>query len=273
MTLPPPYAAAVRPRSWLAGLAGGACAGLLAGASALGGLWLALCVFVVQVGVALAWIGLLGATGAAGSFVVAIGAAIAGDLFLAHTRERPAGGLAGVLALAFIAALAHQLFRRHRQRVTASLATTLSAVALVVALSTLVGLASGRAGRDVLVAWALALAVGLPIGRLVDSSWPYLQIKGSQRGVPGLVAGLASACAVGVVIGPHLHALSAIRAAGIAAAAVLAAAVGDLALDLGVSDVAAEDNRRRGALRPLSALLPISLAAPAAYIAGRILLG
>ena len=84
---------------------------------------------------------------------------------------------------------------------------------------------------------------------------------------------MARAALVGWAYGSGHQSIGTDAAVRIAVVAAVIALIADLAVDAVLHGAPPRDNRARSALPPLGALLPVVLAAPAAYVAGRILLG
>lgn len=264
----------LRPRAWLVGLGGGAVAALLGGAGLLNQQLMVGALVVVQLGLVAAWHSVLAAPGRRGGMVIGAGAAIAADIVLASRDLHPAGGLMGVLALSLVASMLHQLMRRPRRFVAASLAAEMSGVALVLCLACVQGLTSDSVGRAALLTFTFTLAASLPVGRFIDQRTSFLPLGvDSQRGILGLIGGLAVAVGVGALVGnarPELGVSGGELLAGITA---LVAYIADATTIRAANDLQLRDKRRVASLRPLAVLLPIAMAAPATYIVGRILLG
>ncbi len=120
----------------------------------------------------------------------------------------------------------------------------------------------------------LGVGVALAVGRVVDAGLPRpAVVPGSRRGLAGLVAGLAAAAAVGWAYGQGAGVLGVDRGLRLALVAALIAVIADLAVDAVLTAAPPADARAASALPPLTILLPVVLAGPAAYVAGRILLG
>lgn len=264
----------LRPRAWLVGLAGGVIAALLGWAGLIDDNLLVGGLVVVQLGLVASLLNVLGAPGRRGGMVIGAAAAIAADVVLAHRELRPAGGLMGVLALALIASVLHQLIRRPRRFVAASLAAEMSAVALVLCLACVRGLTSEAVGRAGLLTWTFTLAVSLPVGRFVDQKVSWLPLgPESQRGIFGLIAGIGSAVVVGGLVGNAHAELGVSNGELLAGVTALAAYVADATTVRAAADLQLKDRKRVASLRPLAVLLPVAMAAPVAYIVGRVLLG
>ena len=256
------------------GLGAAAVAGALAGLAVLHIGALAAGVFAVQVVVALAWLAAVDVPGGGGAFVIVVIASGVMDGIVA-TADAPDIGLAsGVAAIAVIVSLLHQLARRPRVRVTLSFAGTTSAVGLALAAASYVALSVERGGDVADAAALLGAGVSLGIARLADLALPRpAAVPGSRRGVVGLVLGFGFAVLVGWVYGSTQDVLGAGRGIRLALVAAVIALVADLAVDGVLRGAPPKDERARSGVPPLGILLPVVLAAPAAYVAGRILLG
>jgi hypothetical protein len=265
----PPGRLAVREALPAAGAA--AAAGVLAGAAAFGHTALGLAVLAVQAVVTLAWLALTDVDGAEGATAIVLAGAVAADLVAVRKEGAAVSGAVAVVALAFVASLAWQLFRPRRERVAESLAGTVSGVVLAVFAAHLLAVAAKTSGGVVAVA-VLCPGAALLLGRAGDS----LAVRpalatGARRGALGLVAATVAAAVLGAVLGSLWAPLSARSGAAVGVATGLAAVAADLALDLTAAD--ALDPRRAGALRALTLLLPLVVAAPVAYAAVRLLVG
>jgi hypothetical protein len=254
-------------------LAGAVAAGLagltLAGAAALGaGL------FAVQVVVALAWLAVLDARGGVGAFGIVVATAAVVDGVVAAASGPDLGRAAPVVGVVFAVCLLHQLSRHPRPGVVVSLAATLSAVAFVVCGAAYLALRADAGGDEAAAGALLGVGVALAVARTVDGfiSVPAVA-PGSRRGAPGIVAGLAAAAAVGLGYGSGTATLQTADAVWLALTGAALAIVADLAVDAVLTAAPPSEERPRSALAPLEALLPVILSGPAAYVAGRILLG
>jgi hypothetical protein len=259
------------PREALPALGTLGAAAVLAGAAAWNNTALGLVLLGAQALVALAWLAATDVDGAEAATVVVVASAAAADLLAVRRHGEDVAGAVTVVALAFVVSLAVALFRTHRQRVADSLAGTVSAVVLVVLAAHLLA-TSAKTGRAVVATGVLCAATALVAGRAGDVAAvrPALA-PGARRGLLGLVAGVAAAAVLGAVLGGAWAPLSAASGTVLGAVSGLAAAVADLALDLMAAD--AVDDRRAAALRPLTVLLPLVVAAPVAYAAARLLIG
>ncbi len=236
---------------------------------------LAVAVLVLQVVFTLAWLAVLGVTGGTGAFAVAAGAAIAADAVVVGGTDSDIGGLVGVVGVAMVAALGHQLLRRHRTAVTRSLAGTMSAVLLVVATATYVALRAGTGGRAAAATSFAGVAAAMLLSRLVDLVLPRpAVVPEGGRGWAGLLVGALAAAGAGALYGWGTGTIDLADAWPLA----LVAGVTALAADLGVDACRAaydahDDDRARSALDPVDMLAPVAVAAPAAYVAARLLMG
>ena len=253
--------------------AGAAAAVVLAGAAAAGRSLLVGCVIATQLGLAASWLraAAIPALGVPLAITVAVAAAV--DLLGQAGGADRLGRLAAVVGVAFLGMLLGELVRRDRSRVTDSLVATASAVVLVVMLASPLALAPSSGGRAVVgatfaaVAAALAVAavgavVGAAAGGRADNG-----LGAAATLILAVVAGGGVGAAYGSVSqhGPRWGV-----AVGLAAA--LFAAAG-WALTVGSTDHSTAP-RAAGALRPsapVMALLPLALAAPVGYAAGRLL--
>jgi len=249
--------------------AGAAAAVALAGAAAAGRSLLVGCVIATQLGLAASWLraAAIPALGVPLAITVAVAAAV--DLLGQAGGGDRLERLAGVVGVAFLGMLLGELVRRDRSRVTDSLVATASAVVLVVMLASPLALAPSSGGRAIVgatfaaVAAALAVAaVGAAAGGRADNG-----LGAAATLILAVVAGGGVGAAYGSVSqhGPRWGV-----AVGLAAA--LFAAAG-WALTVGSTDHSTAP-RAAGALRPsapVMALLPLALAAPVGYAAGRLL--
>jgi hypothetical protein len=260
-------------------LVAGVVAGALAGLALVGPAALGAGLFCVQVVIALAWLAALGARGSLGAFAIAVAAAAVMDVVIGLTDSPDIGDAAPVAAVALLVALLHQLARRPRRAVTVSLAGTLSSVGFALCAACYLALLPEGGGAKADACALLGIGAALAVARLFDlvvaspAAFP-----GSRRGAVGIIAGVAAAVAVGAVYGSATGPMSTgglgtgsgLRIAVIAA---LVALIADVAVDAVLTQAPPPDERRLSALTPLGVLLPVVLAAPVAYVTGRILLG
>jgi molybdopterin synthase sulfur carrier subunit len=258
----------------LAGLAAAVVAAGLAGLALLHVGALAAGVFAVQVVVALAWLAALDVPAGGGAFVIVVIAAGVMDGVVGSYHEPDIGRGAGVAAVAVIVSLLHQVARRPRVAVTLSFGGTLSALTFAFAAASYIGLCVEKGGAQADAAALLGAGVALGAARLTDLAVPRpAPLPGSRRGVVGLFIGLGAALLVGWAYGDSQAVLGMARGTRLALVAAVIALVADLAVDAVLHAAPPADARARSGVPPLGVLLPVVLAAPAAYVAGRILLG
>jgi hypothetical protein len=257
------------------GLLAGLVAAALAGLALLGTAPLGVGVFAVQVVVVLAWLATLDARGSTGGFVIGVAAAIVCDVVVGIADTADLGRTAIVVALAVLAGLVHQLIRRPRRGVTLSLAATLSVAVFASCASAYVALSVEGGGGIADAAALFGAGVALAVARLVDLVVPRpATVPGSRRGVVGLLAGLGAAAVTGWLYGhAHPDVLGSDHGLRMAIVTALIALLADLAVDAVLSTAPPDEERSVAALTPLGMLLPVVLAGPAAYVAGRILIG
>ena len=272
---PPTGAHATSPLHIFAtGLGAAVVAGALAGLAVLHIGALAAGVFVVQVVVALAWLAAVDVPGGGGAFVIVVIASGVMDGLVGTSNAPDIGRASGVAAIAVVVSLLHQLARRPRVNVTLSFAGTIAAVCFALAAASYVALSVEKGGDTADVAALLGAGVALVIARLADLALSRpAAVPGSRRGVVGLVLGFAFAALVGWTYGSHHDVLGAARGFRLAVVTAVIALVTDLAVDGVLRGAPPSDARARSGVPPLGILLPVVLAAPAAYVAGRILLG
>jgi hypothetical protein len=257
------------------GLLAGVVAAALAGLALLGTAPLGIGVFAVQVVIALAWLATLDARGSTGAFAISVAVAAACDIVVGVADTADLGRTALVVALAVLASLLHQLLRRPRRGVTLSVAATLSMAVFASCASSYVALRVEGGGGIADATALFGAGVALALARLVDVVLPRpAAVPGSRRGVVGLLLGLGAAGAMGWFYGhAHPHVLGADHGVRMAIVTALIALLADLAVDAVLSTAPPDEERSVAALTPLGMLLPVVLAGPAAYVAGRILLG
>jgi hypothetical protein len=237
---------------------------------------LAVLLIPLQVLLLLAWLAALNASGLLWSAVVVSGSAVAADLL---TATGPLGvrRLAGVVAVSLLIAMLAQLVRRDgRVNLTTSLAATLGAVVLVAGLAVLVALRRTVAGHDAAMTALIGTGGALVVARGFDA----LRLLRSatvtrRRSVTGLVLAGAVAVALGWLLGAVRSSLGIGDGIALATASAVVALAADIGLDIARAGQPPDPSadRARAALLPLSVLLPVCLAAPSAYVAGRVLLG
>jgi hypothetical protein len=249
-------------------------AGLLTGAVFVGRPTAAAAVLIIQVAVALGWLGLVGTSVGLVDLGLVVAAAVAADVVLLHSRRVGPGSLAAVIGVTFVAAILRQLGRRHRSEVTNALITTASAVALCCAPTVVIPLSLGDTGRAVAASGLLAAAAGLGLGALVWYALLSVLPGGAERsqviaGTAAVLVGAAAAVVVSLLVASGVaggRALDNGDACAIGLVTALAAAIGCVAAVRGLPAA------RAWGLPALAACLPVLLAAPTAYVVGRILL-
>jgi hypothetical protein len=230
-------------------------------------------VFVVQVVVALAWLAALDVPAGGGAFVIVVIASGVMDGLVGSYREPDIGRAAGVAAVAVLVSLLHQVARRPRVAVTLSFGGTLSALAFAFAAASYVALCVETGGDHADAAALLGAGVALAAARLTDLAVPRpAPLPGSRRGVVGIFVGMGVALLVGWAYGGSEAMLGMSSGTRLALVAAVIALVADLAVDAVLHAAPPVDDRARSGVPPLGILLPVVLAAPAAYVAGRILL-
>jgi molybdopterin synthase sulfur carrier subunit len=231
-------------------------------------------IFAVQAFLALAWLAALDVPGGGGAFVICLITAGTIDGVIGTESEPDIGKAAGIVGVAVVLSLLYQLARKPRVEVTASFAGTLAGLVFVLSAATYPALRIEVDGDVAVAAALLGVAAALVAGRLVDIVLPRPAVMPrSRRGVVGVLAGLTASVLVGWAYGAGQDALGTEVAIRLAAVTALIAVVVDLAVDAVVSAAPPAEARARSALAPLGTLLPVVLAGPAAYVAGRILLG
>jgi hypothetical protein len=232
-------------------------------------------VFAVQVVVCLAWLATLDARGSTGAFAIGVAASIACDIVVGVADTPDIGRTALVVALTVLASLIHQLLRRPRRGVTLSIAATLSMAVFASCGASYVALRVEGGGGIADAAALFGAGVALAVARIVDLVVPRpAVVPGSRRGIVGLLLGLGAAGATGWLYG-HAHGdvLGSDHGVRMAIVTALIALLADLAVDAVLSTAPPDEERSVAALTPLGMLLPVVLSGPAAYVAGRILLG
>lgn len=257
------------------GLMAGVVAAALAGLALLGTAPLGVGVFAVQVVVCLAWLATLDARGSTGAFFIGVAASIGCDVAVGIADTPDVGRTALVVGLAVVASLVHQLLRRPRRGVTLSIAATLSMAVFASCGASYVALRVEGGGGIADAAALFGAGVALAVARLVDLVLPRpAVVPESRRGIVGLLLGLGAAAVTGWLYGgAHADVLGSDHGVRMAIVTALIALLADLAVDAVLSTAPPDEERSLAALTPLGMLLPVVLAGPAAYVAGRILLG
>jgi hypothetical protein len=232
----------------------------LAGGDAAGRGWLAAAVIVVQTALGAAWMLLLSASIDA---AVLVGLAVAAaDSVLLRTDLSTGGSISGVIGLSVVAVLLHQLAVQNRRAVTANVASNLSAVVVGCAPALLIPLRELCGGRSVIYVSVISAIAALVVLLLLD---------GGE--VVGVVGCLVVAAAVSLGFGLPTGGLGTGDALGVGLSSAVEALLIARAL-LRVSAAEQVRRLRRSRLQAaivVSALLPIALVAPVAYLAGRII--
>ncbi|MCW2547854.1 MAG: hypothetical protein JWN96_2314 [Mycobacterium sp.] len=232
----------------------------LVGGDAAGRGWLAAAVILVQAALGVAWLLLLSASIDA---AVLVGFAVAAaDIVLLRTDLSTGGSISGVIGLSVVAVLLHQLAVRNRRAVTANVAINLSAIVAGCAPALLIPLRELCGGRSVIYVSVISAIAAVVMSRLLGGG-----------DVIGVVGCLVVAAAVSLGFGLPSGGLG----TGDALGAGLSSAVAALLIDRALVRVSVPEQDRRSRRSyvqvtiVVSALLPIALAAPIAYLAGRII--
>lgn len=265
------------------------------GASLLGQTALVVVVVLAQALLVVGWFTVLAVPGREVGGVLALGAGIVADLaMLERGSDVSLGPLAGVLGPALLVAVVHQLSRTDKKgRVTASLTATMSAVMLSVLASALVAERAATHGRTVTIVAIAAAGAASAVAALA--------LPPALTDTAALAAGLAAGAIVGAIAGD----MAARYVVPVALAATVLAVLGRRMAAFAAWDVAAEAARRTAdiaaagsapapggrasrrarreaakqarrsgeAILVLASALPVVLAAPAAYVLGRLLVG
>lgn len=232
----------------------------LVGGDAAGRPWLAAAVILVQAVLAGSWLLVLSASLDA---TVLVGLAVAlADFVVLRTDLSTGGSIVGVIGLSVVAVLLHQLAVRNRQAVTANVAINLSAIVAGCAPALLLPLRELACGRSVIYVSVVSAAAVLTVSRLLGG-----------HDVIGMLACLVVAAAVSLGFGLPTGGLD----TGGALGAGLSCAVAALLIDRALVRIALPQQDHRalcshlGVAAAVSALLPLALSAPIAYLAGRII--
>jgi hypothetical protein len=263
------------------------------GASVLGQVPLAIAVALAQILLVVGWFLVLDVPGREVGGLLAIGAGITADVaMLDRGSDISLGPLAGVLGPALVLALIHQFARTDKKgRVTASLTATMTAITLSVVAAALVAERAATHGQTVTVVAIVSAGVASAV---VAAPVPAAFADGIALG-----AGLAAGAGAGAIAGD----MDAGYVVAVAFGATVLAVLGRRAATFTAYDVAAEAERvrvaaagapvatgraanrqaRRQAARQarrsgeavlvMASALPLVLAAPAAYVLGRLLVG
>lgn len=258
----------------------------LSGAAEPSAVALTVVVAVVQVGLIVCWVFGTGLPGRTGGLLIGAGAAAGSDVAVSLYPDRELGPLLIVLGLAVPAMFLHQLARGVvRTRTTESLSKIALLAIAVTALTAFVQLRHDFDGSKLATGAVLATTVSIVVGHLADMLWSRPRFDADvPRGLVALVAGTLAGGAAGAWALRDVVAFTTLRAlyVGLAVAAV----AGLLAVSAAFAvhgqpeltvRVASDDNevdvdelpqhRGQPRLLPLAqVLLPIALAAPAAYL-------
>ena len=267
-------AAGVAPGVLQTALGAAAVAALLTGAVFVGRPLAATAVVILQVVVAVGWLSLVGTSVGLIDLGIVAGAAVAADVMLLHSRHADPGSIAPVIGVTFVAAIVRQLGRRQRTEVTSALITTASAVALCCAPTVVIPLALGDTGRAVAASGLLGAAAALVAGALVRLALLSVLADGTDQAeviadAAAVIVGAAAAVGLSLVVASGVaggRALGAGDACAIGLVTAFAAGVGCVAAVRGLPA------GRVVGLPALAACLPVLVAAPTAYVVGRILL-
>jgi hypothetical protein len=229
---------------------------VLIGGNAAGRPGLAVAVIAVQAVLVIAWCQLFSLAVESAAIVV-LAVAVA-DFVLLRTRAATGGSIAGVLGLSVIAVLFHQVARRSSRSVTEVVAVTLSAIVIACAVALLLPLRELGTGRAGVFAGVVTAAAAIAAARLLPGPDPVRRI-----------AGLAIAAGAGAVCGLPKGGLSVADGLYVGLAAGAAA----LLVDRLVERSSLPRSSRGEVLVSVvvAGLLPLMLAAPIAYLAGRII--
>ncbi len=239
----------------------------LVGGDAAGRPGLAVAVIAVQLALVLAWFVLFRMQPDA---ALLVGAAVVGaDVVLLRTRSATAGSIAGVVGVSVIVLLFHQLLRRDPRSVTGAICAGVSAVVLACGLGLLLPLRELAAGDTVIRTGLLAGGVAGLVARLLPGRSTDVGADGVRR-LLALGAGLVVALLCGLPDGG----LGVGDALGVGAGACGAALLADRVLGL----IARPADPAPSAAQPfvlpaVVALVPLALASPIAYLAGRVIAG
>ncbi len=229
---------------------------VLIGGNAAGRPGLAIAVIAVQVALLLAWLGLFSMT--LESAVIVVAAVAVADFVLLRSRTATAGSVAGVIGLSVIAVLFHQVARRGTRRVTEVVSVTLSAIVIACAVGLLLPLRELDAGRSGVLTGVATAAAALLAVRLMPGPDPV-----------GVLSALAVAALVGALCGMPHGGLSAAEGLYVG----LATGVTVVLVDRVLERVPFPTSGRASpiATAVVCGLVPLMLAAPIAYLAGRII--
>jgi hypothetical protein len=243
-------------------------AAVLIGGNASGRPALAVAVAVVQAAFVAGWLVTFAASLDAAALVVI--AVVVADVVLLRTRTATGGSIAGVIGVSVIAVLFHQLVRRDPRGVTAAVAWTLSAIILGAAPALLLPLRELPVGRSAGFVALVASGAALVVVRLPAA--PDL-----LRRLGALVVGVVVSLLCGLGKG-GLTELTRGDAVAMGAGCVVTVLLADRLLVRIAADAPDLESHEVG--RPavltlsnalVSAILPLALACPVAYLVGRVI--
>ena len=189
--------------------------------------------------------------------------AVGGSVWMVTTDPSEIWPVAVLLGLSLVAAITIQLGRHDgRQAMTMSLSTTVTACALSLLPLAWLTLSAGERGTHAVLLGLLGVGV-VGLAELLPT--PAVV----RRSVAILLAG-AVAAGLMLVAGGVLAAVPAVNGVVVTAFAAVSAVIAVAAVDRVAAE--ADDNTGR-VLTPLRVTLPVVVAAPVAYVFGRILLG
>ncbi len=229
---------------------------VLIGGNAAGRPGLAIAVIAVQAGLLVGWLGLFSMT--LESAAIAVAAVAVADFVLLRTRTATAGSVAGVIGLAVIAVLFHQVARRGTRSVTEVVSVTLAGVVIACAVGLLLPLRELDAGRSGVFTGVATAAAALLAVRLIPGRDPV-----------GRLSALAVAALAGVLCGIPKGGLSVVEGLYVG----LATGVTVVLVDRLLGRVPFPTTGRASPITTavVCGLVPLMLAAPIAYLAGRII--
>ncbi len=230
---------------------------VLVGGNALGRPGLAVAVILVQAALVTGWL-VLYRTGLEPVLLV-VAALAAADAWVLHSSDVTAGGVAGVLGLSVIGVLFHQLIRQDPRGANAAVAYLLGVIVAGCAPALLLPLRELGDGRSVVYAGVASAAAALV---LVRAPGPDLVRR---------LAALAVAAGVGACFGLPAGGLPVLAALGVGAASGAAALLVDRLCARMTWPQGRGSQPSARALAGFASLLPLLLASPIAYLAGRII--
>ncbi len=235
-------------------------AAALIGGNAAGRPALAVAVILVQLVLVAAWLGFCEASADA---AVLVGLAVAAtDAVLLRHRSSTPGAIVGVIGLSVIVVLFHQLVRRDPRGVVRAVSVSLAAITLAAALAMLLPLRELTGGRSAVFAGVVTACAAIIAARLLPG--PELLTR---------PLGLAAGALTGLLCGLPAGGLRPGAAVGLGLATALAALLADRMAERATQGAPAGASLgwSRWLRAPVSLLIPLVLAAPVAYLAGRII--